>query len=103
MDSAVSQEQKNLVDALTLELLDVCFELLEKWSEIGWPAKSYLWECLSVSGDHVLDADHFWLGRVTVDGEAVTDGVYSQVAWYTSESKARESFVTVIRLKDRAN
>jgi len=103
MDGSISQEKKDLVDVLTLESHYVTLELLEKRSEVSWTSESNLWECLSVSGDHVLDSDDFWLSGVTIDGEAVVDTVDSHVAWDTTEAEAWECLVTIIWLKDRTN
>ena len=103
MNGSISQEQKDLVDVLTLETIDVILELLEERSEVRWASESDLWECLSVSGDHVLDSDNFWLSRVAVYSETVIDCVDSHVAWNSTESKAWECLVTIIWLKDRAN
>jgi len=103
VNGSISQEQKDLVDVLTLETIDVILELLEERSKVRWASESDLWECLSVSGDHVLDSDNFWLSRVAVDSEAMVNGIDSHVAWNSTESEAWECFVTIIWLKDRAN
>lgn len=98
MDSAISQQQQDLV-CLHLDCrLDTLQEFGKKRSEKGRAAEADLGECLFVHLNNTLNTDDFRIGCVAVHCETVTDTINTKMTRYTAKSKHREASVGVIGL-----
>ena len=103
MDSAISQQEQDLVLVLTLRRLNVILELGEQWGEQSWTTKADLGQSLPVGIDDALDGDDVRVLRVTIHRETVADTVDAGVARNATEAENGEASVVVVRLNDGAN
>ena len=92
-----------MIDSGVRETPDICEELLEKRCEEGWTSKTDLWERLSVCRYDVLDSNDVWACWISIQREAVINGIYAHVSRNTSKSKDREALIRVIWLDDSAD
>ena len=98
MDSAISQQQQDLVCLHLDGRLDTLQEFCKKRSEESRATEADLWECLFVHLNNTLNTDNFRISCVTVHCETVADTINTKVTWYTTKPKHREASVGVIGL-----
>ena len=103
MDSAISQEEQDLVAVLSRHRLHVSLELSEKWSEERRSTKTNLWQCLSVGLHDGLDADNLWIARIAVHCEAMVRRIQVQMARDASKAEDWEASVRIVWLNDHAH
>ena len=105
MDSAVSEQEQDLIDCLSLllESCNILFELVEERSKECWSTETNLWKCFSINLDDVLDTSHFRILWVAIDCEAMLDTVDSYVPWDSSKSEYGEAFIIVVWLDNLSN
>ena len=98
MDLAVSQDEEHLVDFASLVGLGVRIKCFEHAREQCWASKTYTRQVHSVCLHNALDAENFWILRVTIQRETMGSRIQAHVSWNSSETKCRELFVEVVRL-----
>lgn len=101
MDRSICQEKKDLIGVSHLSLcLNTRLELSKEWCEKGRSTKSNLWECLSVSGKHVLNSEDFWILWVSIHGKAVVHIIDTHMSRDSTEAEEWELLIGVIWLED---
>ena len=103
MDSAISQQQQDLVCLHLDGRLDTLQEFCKKRSEESRATEADLRECLFVHLNNILDTNDFRIGCITVHSKTVTDTINAKMTRDTAESKYREASVGVIWLYNIAH
>ena len=86
-----------MVDVLMLHDLDVALEVVDDWCEVSRPGKEDVRNCAHVSIDDLINTIDAWSLLVSVQREAMLNGVDSEMSRDAAEAEDWEVLVPTER------